>query len=313
VTNGHPIREPSHPDAIAAAAESADNAQLYLQLPLDRPHTPGARPVWAYSSAAELNELTAPLAQPQRVALLASCVALLARYTQQNQLALSVIGSVLRSPAEKPRASTAHADLGWGETGQPVRSTVSVLLSGDASSEAAPAASQDPTFAELTERVERALAAAASTSAQPPNVALLFAGSFADSADAEALLRSRASAARALTHTPSEDYELCFVVYEQAGRIMLVLAYDAALLDAATVARWQLGFTVLLAHALFDPETRLSVLPVISSSELLAIERVCTGPDTRAPEEHADEPMLMRFERLARAGPRAKQSLFPTI
>ena len=311
VANGHPIREPS--DGRAAAAESADSTQLYLQLPLDRQRTPGARPVWAYSSAGELSELGAPLAQPQRVALLASCVALLARYSQQNQIALSVIASDL---------------LGRAESGQPRTSTIVVEL-GDAASESGLAApSQDPTFAELSEQTARALGRVSmnggatlssranaddgtvtplslgshakpgsrAQEARPSsNVALVFVGALPDAADAESELT---------LHTPSAGYDLCFLLYEQAARVMLVLAYDAALLDAATVERWKLGFGVLVASALFDPETRLSVLPVISDSELRAIEKVCVGPEARG-LERPDEPMLHRFERLAREAPDA--------
>jgi amino acid adenylation domain-containing protein len=284
----------------------------YLQLPLDRPRVANTRPAWAYSSAGELNEVAAPLVEPQRSALIAGVVALLGRYTQQSEIVLSVIGarSLDQASASPPSAYTISVALKHDES--------SVRPRGEGSS--APASgltplSDDPTFGALTIHAAHALSRAESRSHAPKNgttsgqtsrsatssnVALVFAGALPDGA-----LGPTTDAETALALSTPEGYDLCFLLYEQFGRVMVVLAYDRALFDATTIERWKLGFTTLLTSALFDPETRLSVLPVVSSSEARAIEQLCAGSRTDHSDERPDEPMLFRFERLAREQPDA--------
>ncbi|MEY4511582.1 MAG: hypothetical protein RLZZ450_3704, partial [Pseudomonadota bacterium] len=81
----------------------------------------------------------------------------------------------------------------------------------------------------------------------------------------------------------------------------LVVGYDSALFRETTIERWALSFGILLAAALHDAELRVDALPLLSSSEITALELVCVG---RASDEQ-DEPVLLRFERFARELPNA--------
>ncbi|MEY4513932.1 MAG: hypothetical protein RLZZ450_6054, partial [Pseudomonadota bacterium] len=246
---------PESLDVEPAAALAALSPAV--QLTLDAERVLEARRAWSYTSARPLTEVSSKLSGTEGATLLAGLAALLARYTQQTDVAIDLI------------------ELRTGETSL----LTSIVLS----------PSGEQTFASLTERAQASIqqgrAAPGSVSS---NVALVFA-------------REAMSGSTLDLTLVSSRHDLHFIVHEEGDRTSLVVGYDSALFRETTIERWALSFGILLAAALHDAELRVDALPLLSSSEVTALELVCVG---RASDEQ-DEPVLLRFERFARELPNA--------